>query len=162
MTECISGEQTKEGDNLQYIILNADKSPDEKIKNGGSPLSKVKDFNNLGVLIPEPYIVLDFDTKSDAEIMLRIAQDLDMKCLIMKTTRGYHFWFKSPEPWKNFKKTRLVIGIYADCRSWGKCSYVIVKRWRVEEWIKTVPVMKSRKYPVGSGLYPPRNIDLRA
>ena len=118
---------------MQYIVLNEDKTPAEKLKNGGSPLSKVKDFNNLGVLIPEPYIVLDFDTKSDAEIMLRIAQDLDLKCLIMTTTRGYHFWFKSPEPCKNFRMNRLAIGIYAACRSWGKCSYVVVHKdvnWR--------------------------------
>jgi putative DNA primase/helicase len=40
--------------------------------------------------------------------------------MVMQTTRGYHFWFKSQEPWKNFKKTRLAIGIYADCRSHGK------------------------------------------
>ncbi len=133
---------------MQYIILNADKTPAEKLTDGGQPLEKVKDFDNLGVLIPEPYIVLDFDTKSDAEIMLRIAQDLNLKCLIMKTSRGYHFWFKSSEPWKNFRKTRLAIGIYADCRSWGKHSYVVVKKdgeWR--EWIKLIPGEEVEEVP---------------
>jgi len=133
---------------LQYIILNADKTPAEKLTDGGHALKEVKGFDNLGVLIPEPYIVLDFDTKSDAEIMLRIAQDLNLKCLIMKTSRGYHFWFKSSEPWKNFKKTRLVIGIYADCRSWGKHSYVVVKKdgeWR--EWIKLIPGEEVEEVP---------------
>lgn len=133
---------------LQYIILNPDKTPAEKLSNGGQPFEVVKDFDNVGVLVPEPYIVLDFDTKSDAEIMLRIAQELDLKCLIMKTTRGYHFWFKSEEPWKNFRKTRLAIGIYADCRSWGKHSYVVVKKdgeWR--EWIKLVPGDEIQEVP---------------
>jgi len=133
---------------LQYIILNEDKTPAEKLTDGGHALKEVEGFDNLGVLIPEPYIVLDFDTKSDAEIMLRIAQELDLKCLIMKTTRGYHFWFKSPEPWKNFKKTRLAIGIYADCRSWGKHSYVVVKKdgqWR--EWIKVIPNEEIEEVP---------------
>jgi putative DNA primase/helicase len=133
---------------LQYIILNADKTPAEKLADGGHALKEVEGFDNLGVLIPEPYIVLDFDTKSDAEIMLRIAQELDLKCLIMKTTRGYHFWFKSPEPWKNFRKTRLAIGIYADCRSWGKHSYTVVKKdgqWR--EWIKVIPGEEIEEVP---------------
>ena len=96
---------------------------------------------------------MDFDTKSDGEIMLRIAQDLNLKCLIMKTTRGYHFWFKSPEPWKNFHKNRLTIGIYADCRSWGKHSYVVVKKdgqWR--EWIKTIPGDEIQDVPCCSHL----------
>lgn len=133
---------------MQYIILNNDKTPSEKLTDGGHPLEAVKDFDNVGALIPEPYIVLDFDTTSDAEIMLKIAQELELKCLIMKTTRGYHFWFKSPEPWKNFKKTRLAIGIYADCRSWGKLSYVVVKKdgkWR--EWLQTVPADEIMEVP---------------
>lgn len=133
---------------MQYIILNNDKTPSEKLTDGGHPFETVKDFDNVGALIPEPYIVLDFDTTSDAEIMLKIAQELELKCLIMKTTRGYHFWFKSPEPWKNFKKTRLAIGIYADCRSWGKLSYVVVKKdgkWR--EWLQTVPADEIMEVP---------------
>ena len=56
---------------MQYIILNNDKTPSEKLTDGGQPLEAVKDFDNVGVLISEPYIVLDFDTTSDAEIMLK-------------------------------------------------------------------------------------------
>lgn len=133
---------------MQYIILNSNKTPSQKLRDGGQPLEEVKDFENIGVLIPEPFIVLDFDTKTDAEIMLNIAQDLDLKCLIMQTTRGYHFWFKSDEPWKNFTKSRLVIGIYADCRSWGKLSYTIVKKdnkWR--EWLKKIPLEEVEEVP---------------
>lgn len=133
---------------MQYIILGDDKKPSEKLTEGGHSLDEVREFDNIGVLIPEPYIVLDFDTKSDAEIMLNIAQKLELKCLIMRTTRGYHFWFKSPEPWKNFKKTRLAIGIYADCRSYGKLSYTVVKKdgeWR--EWLKTYPADEIDEVP---------------
>ena len=133
---------------MQYIILNPDKTPSEKLSDGGHPREHVEDFQNVGVLIPEPFIVLDFDTKSDAEIMLKIAQDLDLKCLIMQTTRGYHFWFKSPDPMKNFTKTRLAIGVYADCRSWGKLSYTVVKKdgkWR--EWLKTIPEGEIQEIP---------------
>ena len=36
---------------MQYIILNNDKTPSEKLTNGGQSLENVKDFENLGVLI---------------------------------------------------------------------------------------------------------------
>lgn len=134
---------------MQYIILNDNKTPAEKLSDGGHPKSEVEHFDNLGVLVPEPYVILDFDTKSDAKIMLEIVNELDLKCLVMQTTRGYHFWFKSPEPWKNFKKTRLAIGIYADCRSYGKLSYVVVKKdgeWR--EWLRTFPADEVMEIPI--------------
>ena len=60
---------------MRYIILNNDKTPAEKLSDGGHALKEVEGFDNLGVLIPPPYIVLDFDTASDAEIMLNIVQD---------------------------------------------------------------------------------------
>ena len=85
---------------MRYIILNNDKTPAEKLSDGGHPLEEVKDFENLAVLVPEPYVVLDFDTTSDAEIALQIVKDLKVKCLVMKTTRGIHLWFKSPDPMK--------------------------------------------------------------
>ena len=71
---------------MQYIILNSDKTPAEKLADGGHALQEVEGFDNLGVLIPPPYIVLDFDTTSDAEIMLNIVKGLKIKCLVMNTT----------------------------------------------------------------------------
>ncbi len=125
---------------MRYIILNPDKTPAEKLSDGGHPLEEVRDFENLAVLIPEPYVVLDFDTTSDAEIILDIIQDLGLKCLAMKTTRGIHLWFKSPEPMKNSIKTKCAIGLHYDVRSYGKMSYTVVKKdgeWR--EWLQTFP-----------------------
>ncbi len=126
---------------LRYIILNNDKTPAEKLSDGGHPLEEVKDFDNLAVLIPEPYVVLDFDTTSDAEIILRIVKDLDVKCLAMKTSRGVHLWFKSPEPMKNSIKTKCAIGLHYDVRSYGKLSYTVVKQNGV--WRKWVHVCKG-------------------
>jgi putative DNA primase/helicase len=123
---------------VRYIILNNDKTPAEKLSDGGHPLEEVKDFENLAVLVPEPYVVFDFDTTSDAEIALQIVKDLELKCLAMKTTRGIHLWFKSPEPMKNSIKTKCAIGLHYDVRSYGKLSYTVVKQdgvWR--EWVHT-------------------------
>lgn len=70
---------------MQYIALNDKKRPIEKLSGGGHPLSEVKDAHSIGVLIPEPYVVFDFDSPSDAEIMIRIVNELDIKCLMMQT-----------------------------------------------------------------------------
>ena len=81
---------------MQYIKLNSNKTPIEKLSNGGHPLQEVEDFENLGVLIPEPMVVFDFDSPSDAEIIQQIVEDLDIHCNMMNKTVSefphfYHF-----------------------------------------------------------------------
>lgn len=123
---------------MRYIKLGSDKKPMEKLSNGGHPLAEVEDFDNLGVLVPEPMVVFDFDSPTDAEIIQNIVEELDIHCNMMKTTRGVHLWFKSDEPMKNLIKTRCACGLYYDVRSWGKLCFTVVKKdgeWR--EWLRT-------------------------
>lgn len=144
---------------MQYIILDQKKRATHsfsKEKGGGKPWKEVKEFDNIGLIVPEPYIVLDFDTKSDAEIMLEIVETLDLKCRVMKTTRGIHVWFKSIEPWKCFKKTRLAIGIFSDCKSHSKNAYVKIKDGGgMREWIRKCPMGEIEEVP--KWLYPISN-----
>ena len=115
---------------MQYIILNG-KTPVHSFKDGkgAKTWAEVKDFNDIAVIVPDGYVVLDFDTTSDAEIMLKIVDALDLKTRVMKTTRGIHCWFKAPEenP-KNFIKNRLAIGIYCDRKAGGRNAYVKIKQ----------------------------------
>ena len=114
---------------MQYIILDG-KKPTHGFKDGEGAKSweEVKDFDNVACLVPKGYIVLDFDTTSDAEIMLKIIEGLDLKCRVIKTTRGIHAWFKtSEEAPKNFIKNRLAIGLYAD-RKTNNNGYVKIKQ----------------------------------
>lgn len=125
---------------MQYIILDG-KTPTHDFKdgNGAKSWDEVKDFDNVAVLVPKGYVVLDFDTTSDAEIMLRIIDGLGLKTRVMKTTRGIHCWFKAPEddP-KNFIKNRLAIGIYCD-RKTNRNGYVKIKQdGKAREWIRKV------------------------
>ena len=143
---------------MQYVILDDKKRATHGFKDGvgAKTWKEVRDFDNVGLIVPKPFIVLDFDTKSDSEIMLRIVEALDLKCRVMRTTRGYHFWFRSAEPWKNFKKTRLAIGIYSDCRSHSKNAYVKIKDAGVmREWIRKVPTEEIQDVP--RWLYPVSN-----
>lgn len=140
--------------NFRYIVLDSEqKVPTEKLRDGGRSWEDAKDFATLGVLIKEPFIVLDFDTEQDAKIITRIIEDLDLKCRVMQTTRGVHVWFKSPKPWKNSIKTRLFIGIHADIRSWGKLCYTRIKQdGKMREWIRSTPYDEIEEIP--KWLYP--------
>ena len=135
---------------MEYIILNDKKQATHKFKDGVGAKSwdEVKDYDNIGLIVPAPFIVLDFDTVSDAKIMLNIVESLDLKCKVMKTTRGYHFWFRSEEPWKCFKKTRLAIGIYSDCKSHSKNAYVVIKKdGQMREWIRSCKSDEIQQVP---------------
>ena len=126
---------------MQYIILK-DKKPIHGFKDGigAKTWDEVKDYEDVAVIVPKGYVVLDFDTTSDAEIMLKIVESLDLKCRVMKTTRGIHCWFKSTEknP-KNFIKNRLAVGIYCDRKSGGRNAYVKIKQdGKPREWIRKV------------------------
>lgn len=133
---------------MQYLILDG-KTPTEKFKDGvGKSWDEVKDFDNVAVLVPKGYVVYDFDTASDSEIMLNIIEALDLKTRVMKTTRGIHCWFKAPEedP-KNFIKNRLAIGIYAD-RKTNRNGYVKIKQDGTKrEWIRQVSAKDMEVVP---------------
>ncbi len=126
---------------MQYIILDG-KTPTHGFKDGKGTKTwdEVKDFDNVAVIVPKGYVVLDFDTTSDAEIMLKIVEALDLKTRVMRTTRGIHCWFKSPEEEpKNFIKNRLAVGIYCDRKAGGRNAYVKVKQdGKAREWIRKV------------------------
>lgn len=143
---------------MQYIILDDQKRATHKFKDGvgAKTWDEAKDFDNVGLIVPKPFIVLDFDTKSDADIMLKIVESLDLKCRVMRTTRGIHVWFRSAEPWKCFKKTRLAIGIYSDCKSHSKNAYVKIKdSGSMREWIRKTPTEEIQDVP--RWLYPVSN-----
>ena len=135
---------------MKYIILNG-KTPTHEFKDGvgAKTWDEVKDFNDVAVIVPKGYIVLDFDTTSDAEIMLKIVEGLDLKCRVMKTTRGIHCWFKtSEEEPKNFIKNRLAIGIYSDRKAGGRNAYVKIKQdGHAREWLRKPKASEIQEVP---------------
>ena len=71
---------------MQYIILDG-KTPTHSFKDGNGTKSwdEVKDFDNVACIVPKGYVVLDFDTTSDAEIMLKIVDGLGLKTRAMRS-----------------------------------------------------------------------------
>ena len=135
---------------MQYIILDG-KTPIHGFKDGVGTYKKeeVAEFDNVAVIVPKGYVVLDFDTQTDADIMLKIVDGLGLKCRVMKTTRGIHCWFRSPEESpKNFIKNRLAIGIYCDRKSGGRNAYVKIRSdGKDRPWIRTVETKEIQVLP---------------
>lgn len=122
--------------NNRFIILNDEKTPKHSLDDFKT-YDNVKNLSSLGILIDEPYIVLDVDDNFEFSVLKKIIKKEKVKCRIMKTTRGGHFWFKSPEPIKNYVHANTPISITVDVRSYGKKSFVKVKqdgKWR--EWLQ--------------------------
>lgn len=120
---------------MKFIKLNRDKTPKEKLDKSYS-YSTVQYYADLGVLIQEPFVVFDVDDQDEFLKLKEIILDKKVKCNIMKSTRGGHFWFKSSKALTNNIKIKTPIGITVDVRSYGKLCYTKVKqeqKWR--EWL---------------------------
>lgn len=120
----------------RFIVLNDDKSPKHSLDEY-KRYNDVKNLSNLAILIDEPYVVLDVDDNFEYTTLKKIIKKEKIKCRIMKTDRGGHFWFTSPEPIKNYVHANTPLSITIDVRSYGKKSFVKVKsnnKWRDWEY----------------------------
>ena len=121
---------------MRFIKLNRDKTPKEKLDKSYG-YATVELFADLGVLVQEPFVVLDVDDKDEFLKLKEIIKDKKIKCNIMKSTRGGHFWFRSSKPLSNNVHIKTPLGITIDVRSYGKLCYTKVKQegqWR--EWVE--------------------------
>jgi len=79
-----------------YLTLKPDKSP--KSETAHLQLIRFHEIPKdalVGWEVPKEYVIVDFDTASQAAMILRIVQDMKLNCLIFKTRKGFHFGFKN-------------------------------------------------------------------
>ena len=147
-----------------FLKLREDKAP---ISWDTYPADRLRAWPNVGLPIPEPYVAVDIDDAEQAEKLTRLVIEEGIKCQIMQTSRGRHFWFATAEPVKNSVKTTTGIGLVADYRSWGKQSQVCVKfagEWRqwltnwdwdeldeLPRWLRPLRQTKWRFWEMGEG-----------
>lgn len=121
----------------EYLRLQASKAP---VSWEIHTLEMAAGIKHAGIKLTEPYVVVDVDDAKQAEKLTNLVQSENIKCRIMQTTKGRHFWFRTAEPVKNTVRTSTGIGLMVDYRSWGKKSQVCVKldgQWR--EWLNYTP-----------------------
>lgn len=138
-------------DKYKYIICDENKAPIHSF-DAPKKLSDVKDCDNLGIILENPYVIIDLDDEKEFQVLEKIIDTLKIKTRILKTTRGGHFWFKVSTPIKNVIHANTPLTLNIDVKCWGKRSMEIVKKngdWR--EWIKedeTVDELPYFLYPM--------------
>ncbi len=80
-----------------------------------------EDSPNFAREVPEGCIFIDFDDPKEADEMYEIITRAKSNCLILETTKGYHFLYRKP----NFYEKELTgatnwFGYKFDCKGWTK------------------------------------------
>lgn len=96
---------------------------------------QVKNLPEYAGILAEDTILIDVDDFDQSEIMMRIVEDLQLKCRVYKTTRGKHFLFKNDKIETNKINTKLACGLTADIKLGSRNSYSILKFNDVEREI---------------------------
>lgn len=118
---------------MKYVKINEDKVPQHSLDTTYT-LEQIKNEPNVAVLIEEPYVVVDVDNSDHALALYDALTTLGVKCAIMQTTKGTHFWFKTSTPIINVIGANTPITLKVDIKSWGKKSLATVKlnnEWRL-------------------------------
>ena len=112
--------------NLRYVICDENKAPKHSYEDY-KRLNEVQDEDNLGILIDEPYVIIDLDDENEFKILKQIVDDCNIKTRILKTSRGGHFWFRTSTPIKNVVHSNTPLTLNIDVKCWGKRTMEIVK-----------------------------------
>lgn len=130
----------------KYIVIDENKTPKHSLDHPKT-FEEVQDEPNVAMLVDEPYVVLDIDSKEHFDCLFEIVKDYGIRTRVMKSSRGGHFWFKSIVPLTNNIDINTPITLRTDIKSWGKKSMVTVKlhgEWR--EWVKTDDIVDELPY----------------
>ena len=86
-------------------------------------------FKDLGIVVPNGYVVVDFDSFATANKVLEIIKQYKIKTRVIATNRGIHCYFKNTDNKvnKNHIKSICTIGLECDYKLGGN-SYVCVKQ----------------------------------
>ena len=88
----------------------------------------VKNLNEFAGILDYNVALIDIDDKEESEILFSIIEEKNIKCKVMKTTKGMHFFFKNEQRIQKCKtKTNLFIGIKADIKLGSRNSYSVLK-----------------------------------
>lgn len=93
---------------------------------------QVKNLSEFAGILADETILIDIDDFEQSEIMMRIVENLQLKCRVYETTRGKHFLFSNKGESDyivetNKIHTKLACGLEADIKLGIKNSYSILK-----------------------------------
>lgn len=137
---------------LKYLELNDDKQPVTSFDTTYTSLDKL---DNAGLLLNNKVVVVDFDNDNINEPQIIEYFKQRYPTLMVKTSRGYHFYYSKPQDVtiKNGADKVTMGGFQVDYKT-GTKSYAIVKHKGKERvrnqklTLKDLPVLPIEMYPL--------------
>ena len=90
-------------------------------------LEEAQKFSEYAGILADDTVLVDIDDGEQSKILLKIVENLGLKCKVLATTRGAHFLFKTAYPMQNRTHCKLGIGLTADIKGGGRASYEVLK-----------------------------------
>ena len=120
-------------ENTNCIPLKEDKSPKQKTIEPSLYYDLDEKEDNIGWIVQSGYCFLDFDDSSYGDVFLEIVNDLKLKTIMIETTRGRHFIFKTnKEKYKDWTHLNIWAGIICDSKGNGtneqRIKYEVIKQ----------------------------------
>lgn len=137
---------------LKFLELNDDKQPVTSFDTTYTSLDKL---DNAGLLLNNKVVVVDFDNDNINESLIIEYFKQHYPTLMVKTTRGYHFYYSKPSEVviKNGADKITLGGFQVDYKT-GTKSYAIVKHKgkmiesNRELTLKDLPLLPIEMYPL--------------
>ena len=100
-----------------------------------------------GVLAPDT-VLIDVDDLDQANILLDVVDDLGLRCRVLETSRGMHFYFKNNGSYtKCATKVKLALGITADIKV-GIASSISIQKYAGVEREVVYDILDGEQYQV--------------
>ena len=88
---------------------------------------QVKLLPEFAGVLAERTILIDIDDCEQSEILMKIVEDLQLRCRVYETKRGKHFLFENTDVSTCKTHTKLACGLTADIKLGSKNSYEVLK-----------------------------------
>lgn len=99
-------------------------------------IEEAKCLDSFAGVLADDITLVDFDDEMSGSIALEMVRYSGTKCRIYKSTRGYHFLFKSIEEFDSCKThTVLACGLMADIKVGSKNSYECLRKDKIDREI---------------------------
>lgn len=135
------------------------KRPTEEYKNRTTfyTLEEVKALKSYGGVLKDDVIQIDIDDYEESEIVFKIIKDLKIKCQVLKTTRGKHFYFRNTKVEKRKQGWYTPIGVKIDTGLGNQNAVIPLKiNGEMREWLLTedeISELPAFLYPVSRASY---------
>lgn len=93
-------EKFKDKDPKQMILYKNSKAPRRKKILTYEQITDDDKLPNYARVVPKGCLFIDFDDPDEAEKMKEIILHSGLRCLILETSKGYHFLFRTPDFYK--------------------------------------------------------------